>query len=149
MAKKITLTITEDMIKLISCLNFQEFPEFDKNLGFEEYSNLNEKAMYKKGRNQYVYYGFDLNSLYGGNFVLEDVARILGVYDKHLENTEELSSGPRFPKEIEDYLLETHFAVFDNLVYIEQILHQFCWKGGITPGTYECRENEFYWTKKD
>ena len=132
MAKKISVTITEDMIKLISCLNFQEFgPISDEDT------------------RQYVRYGLDLNSLYGGNFVLEDTARILGKYDQMLANTMESPEGPRFPKEVEDYLLGVHFSVYNNIVYIEQILHQFCWKGGITPGTYECKENEYFWTRKE
>lgn len=136
MAKKIKLNITEDMIKLISCLNFQEFPRFEE-----------EDAM-ALPRYQTVRYGIDLNSLYGGNFVLEDVSRILGVYDKHIPGTEERSEGPRFEKDVEEYLLEVHHNVYDNLEYIEQILHQFCGKGGITPGTYECREFEYIWTKQ-
>lgn len=137
MAKKITLNITEDMIKLISCLRFQEFPRFDEE-------DVMEKTCY-----QDVRYGLDLNSLYGGNFVLEDTSRILGVYDKHIEGTEESSEGPRFPKDVEDYLFKTHLSVYDNIEYIEQILHQFCAKGGITPGTYECKEFEYIWSKKE
>ena len=137
MAKKITLNITEDMIKLITCLRFQEFPRFDEE-------DARERTIY-----QDVRYGIDLNSLYGGNFVLEDTARILGEYDKVIPGTEESAGGPRFPKQVEEYLLRTHLDVYYNLEYIEQILHQFCNEGGITPGLYECRDFEFIWTKKE
>ena len=47
MAKKIKLDITEDMIKLITCLNFQEFPHLD------------EEDVMKKTCYQDVRYGLD------------------------------------------------------------------------------------------
>ena len=129
---KIKVTLTEDMIKVISCLRFQEFP------GIREDDTRQE-----------LIYELDMNSLYGGNFVLEDMSYILGLYDQHIPGTECDATGPRFPKELEDKMLEIHCYIVDNLPYIEQILHQFCWQGGITPGTYVANQFELFWTKKE
>ena len=54
--EKLKVTLTEDMIKLISCINFQEY---------ERVTDETEKHE--------VFYAIDLNSLYGGNFVFEDI----------------------------------------------------------------------------
>lgn len=128
---KLKVTLTDDMIKLISCINFQTYNKITDDT--EEHE---------------VFYAIDLNSLYGGNFVFEDVARILGFYEQVIENTETLSTGPRFPQEIEDYMWETHCYILDNLHYIEQILHQYCAKGGLTTGVYTSKNNELIWTKE-
>ena len=128
---KLKVTLTNDMIKLISCINFQTYNKITDDT--EEHE---------------VFYAIDLNSLYGGNFVFEDIARILGFYEQVIENTETMSTGPRFPQEIEDYMWETHCYILDNLHYIEQILHQYCAKGGITAGTYTSKHNELIWTKE-
>jgi hypothetical protein len=128
---KLKVTLTEDMIKLISCLQFGEFKQIDDD-----------------STDKQVFYALDMNSLYGGNFIFEDVSRILGLYDKRIENSEELSTGPVFPQEIEDYMWETHGYIVENLPYIEQIVHQFCYRGGITPGTYVSKHNELIWRKE-
>lgn len=128
---KLKVTLTEDMIKLISCISFQKYEKVTDETKSHEVS-----------------YAIDLNSMYGGNFVFEDISRILGLYDKHIEDTEFLSTGPRFPKEIEDYMWETHGYIVENLEYIEQILHQYCYRGGITPGTYTSKNNQLIWNKE-
>lgn len=124
------VTLTDDMIKLISCINFQEYEKITDDTDSHN-----------------VFYGVDLNSLYGGNFVFEDIARILNLYDKVIQDTETLSTGPRFPMEIEDYMWETHCYILDNLAYIEQILHQHCTKG-ISAGTYVSKNNQLIWNKE-
>ena len=91
----------------------------------------------------------DLYSLYGGNFLLEDLAFILGKYNKRIEGTENNWQGPLFPEEVEQYLLETHYSVYDNLSDIEEILHQFAGKGGLKPGVYECKPYEHIWFYKE
>lgn len=123
------VTITEDMLKLISCINFTEFPT---NEDFENKYHVNV--------------GIDFASLYGGSFVFEDVSYILGLYDKHIEGTEFNAMGPEFPKEIEDYMWETHSYVVEHIRDIEDIVHQFVMKGGVVPGTYVSKSNERIWT---
>lgn len=128
---KIKIEITEDMIKLISNIRFQQM---------EETSNPEESP---------DKFCIDLFSLYGGNFLLEDLAFILGKYDERIEGTENNWQGPSFPDEVEEYLLETHHMVYDNLSNIEEILHQFAGKGGLKPGTYECKPYEHIWFYKE
>ena len=122
------VTLTEDMLKLVSCIHFTEFPNEND---FESKYKLNV--------------GIDFASLYGGSFVFEDVSYILGIYDKHIEGTECNPMGPEFPKELEDYMWETHSYVVEHIRDIEDIVHQFVNKGGVVPGTYSCKSNERIW----
>ena len=126
--KKIKVEITEDMLKLITCIKFKEEP----NKNSEEEQKLN--------------YYIDFFSLYGGNFLLEDLSMILGQYDKRIEGTENDWFGPVFPDDVKEYMLDVHFKVLDNLGNIEEILHQFAAKGGLRVGTYSTKPNEHIWT---
>lgn len=125
----IKINLTEDMLKLISCINFQEFPT--------------EEDFQKKYE---VRCGIDFGSLYGGSFVFEDVSYILGLWDKHIPGTENDATGPKFPKEVEDYMWETHMYIVEHIRDIEEIVHSFIMKGGLVPGTYVCKSNEHIWT---
>lgn len=125
------VTLTEDMLRLVSCIHFTEFP---KNEDFETKQKINV--------------GIDFNSLYGGSFVFEDISYILGIYDKHIEGTEFNPMGPEFPKELEDYMWETHIYIVEHIQDIEDLVHQFVNKGGLVPGTYFCKSNERIWEKE-
>ena len=81
----LTVTFTDDILKLVSRINFTAFPA-DRN-AWENQEKLT--------------WGIDFNSLYGGSYVFEDVSRIIGVYDKHIEGTEDDPFGVQFPKELE------------------------------------------------
>ena len=122
------VTLTEDMLKLITWIRFNEFP---KNEDFETKQKVNV--------------GIDFGSLYGGSFVFEDVSYILGLYDKHIEGTEFNPMGPEFPKDVEDYMWETHSYIVEHMKDIEDLVHQFVMKGGLVPGTYACKSNERIW----
>ena len=126
---KIKLELTEDMIKLISNFHFGETPNLD-----------NTKEQSKN-------YAVDINNIYGGDITFENIAYILGRYDEHIPGTEEDALGAKFPKEFEDYMWELHGTIIDNLRNIEEIVHQFCWRGGVTPGVYKCLSNEHIWEK--
>ena len=119
MVKK--LTLTEDILKLISNIHFTEYGD----------SNLDK-------------YYIDLHGLYGGSYVFEDISYILGKFDEHIEGTENDPMGPRFSQELEDYMWEIHSYVLDNLGDIEDLVHFFCAKGGLKPGTYK-RGNDSLW----
>lgn len=132
---KISVTLTKDMITLISNFRFQKYEMFEDS---EEKETRHE-----------IYYGLDLNSLYGGSFLFENISYLIGLYDKHIPETEESPMGVDFPNDIKDYMWVTHRYILDNLEYIEQILHQFACRGGLTEGTYTCKSNEMLWTKID
>lgn len=125
----ISVTLTEDMLKLISHINFTKIPD------------LTDETQEK------MTWGLDFNSLYGGSYVFEDIAYILGRYDEHIAGTEEDPMGVAFPQELEDYMWKIHSYVLDNIQYIEALVHQFVNKGGLTPGTYRSKSNENIWTK--
>ena len=36
-----------------------------------------------------------------------------------------------------------------NLYEIETLIHQFVVNGGITPGKYKCRKDDYIWSKID
>ena len=38
--------------------------------------------------------------------------------------------------------------ILENLVFIEEILHQFCDKGGLKPGIYTCLDYNRQWDYK-
>lgn len=124
----IKVKLTNDLIKLIS------------NIKFLEYRPIRENDI-----RQEIYYGIDINSLYGGDFLFEDISFILGIYDRHIIGSEENAEGPDFPKKDKDYMWELHCYILDNLEYIEEIVHQFVVKGGIKEGTYVRKKNEYIW----
>ena len=124
----VKINITEDMLTLISNIHFKEKP--------------NPKSSYYP-----MTWEIDLYSLYGGNFVYEDISLLLGRYDEHIKGTEEDVMGPRFEKEFEDYMFNLHNYIVDNLGYIENLIHYYAGKGGISVGTYKCHDDTFDWEK--
>lgn len=126
----IKLTLTEDIIQLVSCIKFKELPIIDEN-----------------DQRESIGYEINMASLYGGDFLLEDIATILGRIDEAIPDTECDFDGPKFEPEFEKYMLNLHMFIVDNLDKIEEIIHQFTMKGGVTPGVYKCKGWERIWTK--
>lgn len=123
MIKKITLT--EDHIKLIPFFYLQELDE-DIVVG------VSKEQMFCLG-----------------SHLLEDMAMILGLMDKAIPNTEDNTNGRAFEDEAEKYMLSLYDFMSQNLYLIEQLIHQFVVKGGITPGTYRCLDTDLIWEKID
>lgn len=118
------LTFTKDHIKLLKLLKF-EYDEKEETLLLEKF-------------NPYILPGR-----------LEDLAMVLGFKDKMIPGTEEDAEGGAFPDDIEDYLLEVHKYIIDNLHDIEVLIHQKAFeKDSITPGTYKFVETEGVWKKE-
>lgn len=88
------------------------------------------------------------NGIYGGSHVLEDIAMIIGKWDEAIKNTDDDCEGRAFPDELEKYMIELHSYIMDNLFYIESLLHQYVCQGGLTSGTYKCKDNELIWVKE-
>ena len=126
------IKLTEDMLKLISNIRFQEMPD---------------PLMYDDEREN-VCYAIDFASLYGGSYVFEDIAYILGRYDEHIPGTEEDPLGVHFPDEFEDYMWEIHTYILENIDAIEELVHQFSVKGGLKPGEYTCKSYCRIWEYK-
>lgn len=128
----LTIKLTDDILKLVSNIRFQEVPEAPKE---------------NDAREQIVY-AIDYSSVYGGSYVFEDIAYILGRYDEHIPGTEENPLGVQFTKEFEDYMWEIHTYIMDNIDAIEELVHQFCNKGGLKPGVYQCKNYFRFWEYK-
>ena len=64
----IKLTLSEDVLKLVSNIRFREFPEIAKD---------DQTELKTEEQQAHIGYEIDLYSLYGGNFLLEDIAYIL------------------------------------------------------------------------
>ena len=117
---KITLNLTEEHILLIKNLNFKKLTD--------------------------SIYGIDCFDLYGGTWKWEQMALILGYSDKVIPETLESIFGPKYEKEIQDYMEELDVFISDNILNIEEILHQFS-SEGIKPGKYTCMDNIHIWNK--
>lgn len=117
------LTLTEDHIKLIRMIDFEE--------------DFMQEGLIIKKENPYILSGR-----------LEDIAMVLGYSDKKIKGTEEDPEGAAFPDDVEEYLLSVHHYIVDNLYYIETLIHQMVFESVITPGTYKCVDTELIWTKE-
>lgn len=126
--KKITLN--EDHLKLISGIKVEAFI-FDG-----------------KTENERFGWGIDQYSLFGGTYVMEDIALILGQWDKQIKGTEESPLGRQFPKELEDYWWELYRYIYENMEYILDLVFTYVTKGGLTVGTYKL-DNNRQWSKID
>lgn len=119
---KLKVELTEDHIKLI------------KNFNFERISDK--------------HYGLDTYGLWGGTYLYEQMAYILGYQDKIIPETIESNLGARYEKEYEEKMMDYDAYILENLVFIEEILHQFCDKGGLKPGIYTCFDYNRQWDYK-
>lgn len=126
MIKKITLN--EDHLKLIENIKFESF----------NFKHDSENARFGWGIDQY--------SLFGGTYLLEDAAIILGVYDKRIIETKDSCMGPRFPEEIEERIWAAYTYIWDNIEYILSLILFYINKGGLKPGTYTCLSEEKIWS---
>ena len=116
------LTLTEDHLKLINLIRFED-----------DYKN-NKVSIDKI--NPYILSG-----------KLEDIAFALGLSHLAIPNKEDDENGAAFPDETEEYMLGVHHYILDNIYDIEVLIHQMVLKGGITPGTYKCIDTEEIWQR--
>lgn len=117
---RIYVNLTEDHLKLIRNLNVQALT--DETVGIAK------------------------DNLYGGTYKYEQMALILGLTDKAVPGTEEdMENGTLYEKEAQLYMVELDKYIDENLLNIEEILHQFCLKGGLTVGKYVCKDYQHIW----
>lgn len=168
---KIKIEFTEDIIKLVKNLRFGPIeskyyvtPSHDdvvvEDVGSGRFNviSVSDEGLAKEiapirvtniqdlGDNLY---GIDNYNLWGGTYIYEDMAYILGKMDKVVKGTEEDPDGPKFEEETAKYLEELASFIIENLSNIEEILHQFCTEGIHTGVTYVCKPNEHIWSKEE
>lgn len=90
--------------------------------------------------------GFDSINPYGGQYLMEDLALILGYWDKSVEGSELHYDGRKFGLENEMEMIKIHNHVVDNMEYILSIIIQFSGEGGIKEGLYTSFDYDLNWT---
>lgn len=168
MIKKIVLT--DEHIKLIKNIKFEQFDmgenfnsEFIQNAIDEIESSPDNMRKFGQLRDQLVRakdklalvsdlkechaWGIDQWNLFGGTFVMEDVALILGHFNDFIPGTEDSSMGRQYPKELEDHWWELYLYIVNNMTDIFKIVLQYLDEGGLTPGEYVFDRKNYCWNK--
>jgi len=122
-----SLVITEDMLLLI------------KNIKFEPF--VFESTEKENGR---FGWGIDQYSLFGGSYVMEDIALILGKFDEYIKGTEENPMGRQYPEELEKHMWELYEYIYTNMTDIIRLVFQFSNEGGLSEGTYRLNDNDLW-----
>lgn len=161
--KKKSLTLTDEHIKLISNIKFEKFVFEDKqhyhhfknmvndlklsdDENFKEYNKTILSELHSFEPQSRFGWGCDQWSLFGGTYLLEDMAMILGYFDQAIENSENLATGRRFPEEMEDKMYNLYDFICNNMEDIIELILSFVGKGGLVPGKYELVD--YKWIKK-
>lgn len=124
------ITLNEDHLRLIAEINFEGF-SFDSST--------------QNGR---FGWGIDQYNMFGGTYVLEDVARILGKYDEHIVGTEEDPQGVDFEDDLKQQMWDLYRYIWENMEDILNLVLYFSNKGGLVPGTYKKQNNTELWVKE-
>lgn len=98
---------------------------------------------------EHIGWAIDKYNIFGGTYVLEDVALIIGKWGDFIPGTEYEPTGRRYPEELEEYMYGLYEYIIDNLVYIESLIHTYAVQGGLTAGTYKCVDYRLDWEKID
>jgi hypothetical protein len=174
---KITITFTDEHIRLIRCLRFKPLEIKHEKSELVKYTNYIRQKL--DGLNEYKsnisvirdiesklesidrasilsksyaiedndkYYGIDTYDLFNADYWYDQMAHIIGCSDQVISGTEEDTDGPKYPEEVIEHLRELDDFLVTNIVSIEDILHQFCDRGGIKSGvTYVSYDYEGIW----
>jgi len=169
MKKKITLT--SEHLLLIQNINFDEFEmgelfntEFIHNAIEDINNNPEENRKWGQLRDDLIRveekldklselkechaWGIDQWNLFGGTFVMEDVALILGQFDKFIPGTEESPLGRQYPKELEDHFWDLYTYIWTNLTDIMRLVLYFSNRCGLSEGTYVFDTKKGIWEKE-
>lgn len=92
-----------------------------------------------------IHIGFDTINPYGGNYLMEDLAMILGYWDKATIGSELDYDGKKFGLENEIEMIKIHSYLMDNFSYVMSIIIQFATEG-IKPGLYTSIDYNINWT---
>ena len=92
--------------------------------------------------------GVDNFGLYPESHLFDFMATILGLQEHRIKGTEENPMGAEYDEETMKKLIDIDGYIVDNLVYIEEIIHQFCDRG-VKPGVYTCLAYNRIWKYKE
>ena len=140
----VTATNNKQDVQKVNNLKYNITAETDMGTQIISQINIEQNAGFE---NEMV--GIDTTNMWGGTFIFEDMAYILGLMDKFIPGTEENPLGPQYEEETMKYLMETAEWIVDHLKDIEEILHQFCTEGIRTDVTYVRNNNSDIWNKEE
>lgn len=159
---KIKLTFTEEHIALIKALDFNQIDFAEILKSYDQYNHRTRMEVrgetvdctvgdvlekYHIGIDSI--YGFDNFNLWGGTYLWEQIAWIIGIHDHAYPETLEDPAGPKFPPEDMEHMIELDSFIVTHLKHIIDLLLQFCTEG-IQPGvTYWCYDHQNIWHKED
>ena len=160
------LTLTDEHIKLIQNLNFQAF-SFGEELPVEpimeameeieampperqkRFSRLHSKLFDIRNRlNEYndeaSQNGWGINqwNMFGGTYVMEDVALITGHYG---ENIDDGAQGKVYPPELEAHMWDLYLYVYNNMEWVMKLVLWSISNGGLKPGIYKTKDMGINW----
>lgn len=118
MGNKLSVILTEDVIKFIKLFKIEKFGDSK--------------------------FGYDLYGLYPESHLYDFMAMVLGLQEHMIPGTQEKPLGAEYDEETMKKMQEIDGFIVDNFEYIEEILHQFC-DVGIKPGKYSCLAYQRLW----
>ena len=160
------LTLTDEHIKLIQNIDFHAF-SFGEEIPIQpiieameeiealpperqkRFSRLSGKLFDIKNRlNEYndeaSQNGWGVNqwNMFGGTYVMEDVALITGHYG---ENIDDGAQGKVYPPELEAHMWDLYLYVYNNMEWVMKLVLWSITNGGLTPGTYKTKDMGINW----
>lgn len=90
-------------------------------------------------------FGLDMFSAFGGDYMNQDMAIILGYGNKVIPETINRPQGPVYEQEVEDYLAVLAADFDEHLADYFELLQQFCDQGGLKPGVYSRTTDNIKW----
>ena len=136
-------------LNLVDAIDLDSVDEKTREM-IKAYKNVNDGILDEiNDFNPHTRFGWAIDqwNLFGGTYVLEDVALIIGKWGEFIPGTEYEPSGRRYPEELEEYMYGLYEYIVDNLVFIESLVHTYAFRGGLTAGTYKCIDYELDWEK--
>lgn len=136
-------------LHLVDSVELSEVSERERK-NIKILNEINEELMDEINNfnpHEHIGWAIDKYSLFGGTYVLEDVALIIGKWGEFIPGTEYEPTGRRYPEELEEYMYGLYEYIVDNLVYIESLVHRYSCKGGLQVGTYRCIDYQLDWEK--
>lgn len=164
MANKKKIILTDKHIALIKNIKFEKFILEDKQ-HYNTFKSMVNDLKLSDDENSIEYnnsiltelhsfepqsrfaWGCDQWSLFGGTYVLEDIALILGYFNQAIEKSENLATGRRFPKELETEMYDLYDYICYHMDDIFTIVLNFIDKGGVKPGVYEYKNYEWIYNE--
>lgn len=166
--KKIILT--DEHIKLIQNLSFnafsfgEEVPVLPITFALEDIENLPKEDFKRFARLHSVLFdvknrlneyndeasqnGWGINqwNMFGGTYVMEDVALITGHYGEAIDDG---AGGKVYPPELEAHMWDLYQYIYKNMEYIMRLVLWSITNGGLKPGTYKTKDMGINWTYEE